>query len=106
MSHPLAATALMKKAIEMAPEVKVISRFTLVPVTLVLAAVVGTFSVSNWFWVDKTRIALIEQKADNTQAALNEYKADVSRKMEKMTETLTRIDKNVAVIAAKNDDDG
>lgn len=81
-------------------EGRVISKYTVVPIGLVIAAIAGTFAFCNYLYADKAKMAVLEAKTGTLQTQFDQYKTANDLKMVTLATTLNRIDKNVAVIAA------
>ena len=78
---------------------KVISKFTLVPVSVAVAFGIAGFLSANYLMADKIDLVLIKQKHEALRSEFDSYKTTSQSQIDGMGRVLNRIDKNVAVIA-------
>ena len=78
-------------------EGKIVNKYTLIPVGVLVAGVILTIAVMQWLYADKTRLTVLEGEVKSLKA--RQLANNITTQQH--NETLNRIDKTVAVIAAK-----
>jgi len=84
-------------------EGRAINKYTLVPLTMVLGAVVATTAVTNYLWADKTQLAILQAETASLRREFETYKEATDDKLDIHLGTLHRMDVAIKLIAQKLD---
>jgi len=84
-------------------EQKAVTRYTLVPIGMVLAAIILTTAITNYLWADKTVVAILRVESESLRREFNIYRKATNARMDHQAITLYKVDTALRLFAQKLD---